>query len=136
MTDIYDNAKRSAIMASVRVRRTAPEQKVAAILKSTGLGFQHNVSSLPGSPDFVVKPLKTVIFVHGCFWHGHPNCKRAKLPQTNTQFWLQKITKNKRRDRRVVRQLRLQGWRVLTIWQCRLRNPDRVIARLYRFLVE
>jgi DNA mismatch endonuclease (patch repair protein) len=89
---------------------------------------------LPGKPDFVIKPSKTVIFVHGCFWHNHPNCSRAKLPKTNRSFWKRKIESNKRRDRRNARLLRNQGWRVITVWQCSLRDPDKVLSRMKRML--
>ena len=132
MADIYSKAERSAIMASVKSRRTGPEEKVAKMLREGKIRYRRNVKSLPGSPDFVVKSAKTVIFVHGCFWHGHTNCKLARRPKTNKKFWEQKAVDNRRRDRRKERLLRKQGWHVMTIWQCRLKKPEQVEKRLLR----
>jgi len=134
MPDIYTKAKRSEIMSRVKNRRTAPEEKVAGLLRKLRVRYRRNVKSLLGQPDFVVSSAKTVIFVHGCFWHGHADCKRAKLPGTNKAFWKRKITQNKKRDVRTARLLRKCGWHVMTIWQCRLRNPDRVLSRLKKML--
>ena len=130
MADIYSKAKRSEIMSRVKHTRTAPEEKVAGLLRKLKAKYRRNVKSLPGSPDFVVKSAKTVIFVHGCFWHGHSNCKLARRPKTNRKFWFKKAVDNRRRDLRKNRLLRKHGWHVITIWQCRLRTPDRVLKRL------
>ena len=135
MADIYSKAKRSEIMAKVKTRRTAPEEKVGALLRRLRVRYKRNVGSLPGSPDFIIATEKLAVFVHGCFWHGHKNCNRAKLPSTNSEFWTKKISGNIRRDRRNERLLRKEGWRVVTIWQCRLRKPESVSRRLGRFLL-
>ncbi|MBN1126343.1 MAG: DNA mismatch endonuclease Vsr [Sedimentisphaerales bacterium] len=121
-------------MSRVKNRRTKPEEIVADILKSLGTRYRRNVKRLPGQPDFVIHSAQTAIFVNGCFWHGHRNCVRAKLPATNRSFWEHKINKNKRRDRRVRRLLRQQGWKTLTIWQCRLRRVEQIKQRLIRAL--
>ena len=134
MADVYTKSKRSEIMSRVRNNRTSPEEAVAELLRELGVKYRRNDRSLPGQPDFSVRSHRTAIFVNGCFWHGHANCARAKLPQTNVVFWVNKIETNKRRDRRVRRQLRQRGWRTITIWQCRLRNPDRVFGRLAKSL--
>jgi len=134
MADIYNKAKRSQIMSCVKHARTAPEEKVASILRKLGIRYRRNLKSLPGRPDFVIKSAKTIIFVHGCFWHDHPNCKLARRPKTNRKFWEQKAIDNRRRDRRKERLLRKQGWHVITIWQCRLRKPNQVMRRLKRML--
>jgi len=134
MVDVYCKAKRSDIMSQVKSRRTNPEEQVAALLRKLKLRYRRNVKSLPGEPDFVVGSAHTVLFVHGCFWHNHTGCNRAKLPTTNKVFWKRKITGNKKRDARIARQLRKDGWHVLTIWQCALRNPERVLRRLERAL--
>jgi DNA mismatch endonuclease (patch repair protein) len=134
MTDVYTKSKRSEIMSRIKGSKTSPEKTVASMLRKLKVRFRINVRSLPGQPDFVVYPTKTVIFVHGCFWHNHTNCKRAKLPTTNRAFWKQKILGNKRRDNRITRLLRKQGWRVITVWQCSLRNENRVFQRLCRML--
>jgi len=134
MTDVYTKAKRSEIMSRVRNKRTSPEDSVAALLRQLGIRYRRNVRTLPGQPDFSIRSRDTVIFVNGCFWHGHLNCKRAKLPATNVEFWKNKIATNQRRDRRVRRQLRQRGWHVITIWQCRLRSLEQVTRRLERLL--
>lgn len=134
MADIYDKVKRSEIMSCVKHVRTVPEEIVAGLLKKLKIKYRRNVKSLVGSPDFVVKETNTVIFVHGCFWHDHNNCKLAKRPSTNKAFWIKKAIDNKRRDQRKNRLLRKQGWHILTIWQCALRNENRVTKRLCRML--
>jgi DNA mismatch endonuclease (patch repair protein) len=134
VTDVYSKSRRSEIMSRVRNKGTTPEESVGVFLRELGLNYRRNDRSLPGQPDFSVKSRKTAIFVNGCFWHGHRNCARAKLPQTNVAFWVTKIQTNKRRDRRVARVLRQRGWHVVTIWQCRLRKPEKVRARLAREL--
>lgn len=134
MADVYSKKKRSEIMSRVRAKGTGPEQAVAAILRILGIRFACNVKSLPGCPDFTIPSQRTVIFVHGCYWHRHHNCKRATIPRTNREFWFKKLTGNARRDRRNARKLRADGWRVLTVWQCRLRKPDAVVRRLRRLL--
>jgi len=136
MTDVYSKSKRSQIMARVKNRKTAPEEQVAALLRKLKVRYRRNVRSLSGEPDFVVGSAQTVVFVHGCFWHNHSACNRAKLPNTNKHFWKQKIEGNRRRDARIVRRLRSDGWHVLTIWQCALRKPDRVLKRLKRALCD
>jgi len=132
MTDVYSKAKRSAIMSRVRTKRTEAEEKVAGLLKELGISCRRNVKKLPGKPDFVIYPKRTVIFVNGCFWHGHPNCNRAKLPASNRSFWAKKIQNNKRRDARTRRALRQQGWHVWVIWECQLKTPTRILRRLGR----
>ena len=130
MTDVYTKAKRSEIMSRVKNKRTGPEDRIARILRSLGVHYRRNLKALPGKPDFVVSAKQTLIFVNGCFWHGHANCKRAKLPHSNREFWVKKIRQNKRRDAKTARALRREGWHVWTIWQCHLRNPELVRRRL------
>lgn len=130
MTDVYTKSKRSEIMSRIKGRNTSPEFAVSRLLRKLKVRYRRNVKSIIGQPDFVVHSAKTVIFVHGCFWHNHTNCKRAKLPTTNRAFWKQKILGNKRRDKKITRLLRNQGWRVITIWQCSLCNENRVLQRL------
>jgi len=134
MADIYDKVKRSEIMSCVKHARTAPEEKVAGLLRKLKVKYRRNVKFLPGQPDFVIKSAKTVIFVHGCFWHAHPNCRLARRPKTNKKFWFKKAVDNRRRDLRKNRLLRKHGWHVITIWQCRLRKTDQVLKRLKRMI--
>jgi len=134
MTDVYSKSKRSEIMSRVKSRGTGPEGTVAALLRKLGMSYRRNSESMPGHPDFVMKHVKAVIFVHGCFWHNHPGCRRAKLPKTNAGFWKRKIRGNRLRDIRTTRLLRSRGWRVITVWQCHLRRPEAVLKRLTRLL--
>jgi len=134
MTDIYTKSRRSEIMARIKDRKTSPENAVASILRKLKIQFRRNEKSLPGQPDFVIPLNKTVIFVNGCFWHNHTNCNRAKLPSTNRAFWKRKILGNKQRDQRIARLLRKRGWHVIRIWQCNLREPERVIKRIKRII--
>lgn len=134
MADVYSKAKRSEIMSRIKGARTGPEHQVAGLLRKVRVRYRRHVKSLRGQPDFVVPSAKTVIFVHGCFWHGHGNCKRASLPSTNRPFWRKKISGNAKRDARISRYLRRQGWHVITVWQCKLRKPERVMRRLARML--
>jgi DNA mismatch endonuclease, patch repair protein len=117
--DIYSSQKRSQIMASVRSSGTGPELIAKQWLWSRGFRYSRCPSALPGSPDIVLPRWCAVVFVHGCFWHGHC-CSRAKLPRTNRGFWEQKTAVNKLRDRRVASRLRRMGWRCFTVWQCSL----------------
>jgi len=136
VVDIYSKSKRSEIMSHVRNRKTSAENKVAHLLQELKVKYRRNVRSLPGEPDFLVTSAKTVVFVHGCFWHHHSNCNRAKLPKSNRSFWKRKIEGNRKRDERIARLLRKEGWHVITVWQCALRNPERVLRRLRRMIVD
>jgi len=108
---------RSAQMAKVRPRGTAPELRVRKALRRSAVQFSTNSAQLPGTPDIVVRDAKFVIFVHGCFWHGH-SCKRGKRPASNVSFWAKKLSANDRRDRRVRRLLRGMGWNTSVVWEC------------------
>ena len=130
MADVYDKTKRSQIMANIRGKHTSPEILLARLLKDLGLKFERHRKDLPGSPDVVLPRKKIALFVNGCFWHGHPNCKRAAFPKTNKVFWKAKIEKNKRRDESQRRKLRRMGWRTLTFWTCRSLTRAIVESRL------
>ncbi len=134
MVDVFSRQKRSEIMSRVRHERTGAEEVVAAILKTLGFRFRRNVKNLPGQPDFVIRSLRAVVFVHGCFWHGHEGCRHSHSPRTNVAFWREKFAYNARRDRRNARLLRKKNWRVVTVWECSLKAPSKVRARLKRVL--
>lgn len=122
MPDIFSKEKRSQIMAKVSSKETKPEIVVRSFLFRHGFRFRKNVGKLPGSPDIVLPKYKTVILVHGCFWHGH-SCKKGETrPSTNSEFWNTKIQRNIERDEQVKRDLEMLGWRVLTVWDCELKN--------------
>lgn len=121
MIDIVEPATRSRMMAGIRSHNTKPEIKVRKALHGLGFRFARTNSDLPGKPDIVLPRWKVAIFVHGCFWHWH-ECHLSKLPTSNEDFWLAKFSANRQRDARVVTELLLSGWRVLTIWECALRG--------------
>lgn len=127
-------------MKAVRRSRTAPEQVVAGLLRQRGVVYRQNVHSLPGTPDFASVRGRWSIFVHGCFWHGHANCSKTRggaegrLPRANRGFWREKLRANRLRDRRKSAALRRIGFRVLTVWECSLRNRERLRRRLVAFL--
>jgi len=134
MTDRFPPEKRSQIMASVKGRNTSPERLVRKCLRRLHCRFRGNVETLPGKPDVVLAGQEKLIFVHGCFWHGHKGCPRASRPQTHKAFWKQKIEGNIRRDGRLLRSLRKTGWSVLVVWQCQTKDPARLERRLSRFI--
>lgn len=105
-------------MRRVRREKTGPEEAVARILRSQRLHYRRNVKGLPGTPDFANKSKRWAIFVNGCFWHHHTNCRRATTPKENRAFWLEKFAANRRRDAAKIRALRKAGFRVLLIWEC------------------
>lgn len=135
MADVFDKDKRSQIMSHVKNKSTTPEVRLRSILHKAGYRFRINRKDLPGKPDIVLPKYKVIIFVNGCFWHGH-SCKRGQRPQTNIQFWNEKIGKNIERDKIVAKRLEDLGWRVLTIWECEIKKKqeDVLISRIRDFL--
>ena len=121
--DIWSKEKRSQVMARIRGRDTKPEILVRRYLYARGYRFRKNVKGLPGTPDIVLRKYRVAIFVHGCFWHGHE--EDGKIPETNREFWLAKINRNKERDRRDKERLLAMGWSVVTIWECQLKPAVR-----------
>lgn len=124
MNDIYSARKRSEIMSRISGKDTKPEAVVCKYLFSKGFRYRKHVSNLPGNPDLVLPKYNTVVFVHGCYWHGH-DCPRGKLPAANTDFWRKKITRNKQRDLQNYKELEKTGWQVLIIWQCEISNKQK-----------
>ena len=125
MADIFTPEKRSFVMSRIRGGNTKPELTLRSILHRLGYRFTVNGpknKTLPGRPDLVLPKRRTVIFVHGCFWHGHENCADFRLPATRTEWWTAKITGNRARDLRAENALRELGWHVVTIWACALKN--------------
>ena len=121
-------------MSKIRGKQTKPEILVRKFLYSKGFRYRINVPWLPGKPDIVLTKYRCVIFVNGCFWHGHPECKHATLPKTNTDFWKNKIEKNVERDRNNYKLLQNMGWKVIVVWQCELRNENLRKRRLEALL--
>lgn len=134
MTDVFDKKKRSEIMSSVKSKDTKPEIIVRKLLHSMGYRFRVHREDLPGTPDIVLPKYKAVIFVHGCFWHGHEGCPRAKLPRTNMEFWEVKIAKNMARDAEAVQNLSRMGWKSLVIWTCEIKDLEQLSKKIRDFL--
>ena len=132
--DRYTKADRSRIMSRVRARDTQPELIVRSTLHRLGFRFRLHRSDLPGKPDIVLPKLRKVIFVHGCFWHQHQGCSRAKRPQTNRAFWNAKLDRNIARDLENYAALICQDWESLVVWECETRQLDRLIQKLTEFL--
>ncbi len=124
MVDVFDKNKRSYIMSRVRSKNTKPEELVRKYLFSKGLRYRKNEKRLPGCPDIVLPKYKTVIFVHGCFWHRHEGCKYCTTPSSNVDFWLKKFKMNKERDLKVQKQLEDLGWRIIVIWECQIKKKS------------
>lgn len=124
--DNKTKAERSLNMSRIQAKDTKPELTIRRLLFADGFRYRIHVKTLPGTPDLVLPKYRAVIFVHGCFWHGHDGCKYAKLPTTHVEFWRDKISKNKERDQRVRQELVSGGWRVLTIWTCSINNQAKV----------
>lgn len=120
MTDFLSPAERSDRMSRIRGKDTKPEIALRKALHRLGLRYRLHGAGLPGKPDLVFPRYRTVVFVHGCFWHRHSGCNIATTPKSNTQFWLEKFEKNVERDARVVTQLQMMGWKVITVWECEL----------------
>lgn len=124
MGDVFTPQQRSAVMRRVKGRDTAPEMKVRRLLRGAGIGYRLGGCGLPGRPDVVMKGRRTVLFVHGCFWHGHDCPRGARQPRSNADYWIAKIDRNRARDGRVVAELEAEGWRVLTLWEREQKAPD------------
>lgn len=138
MTDVVDAATRSRMMAGIKGKNTTPELFLRRALHTQGFRYRLGGCGLPGKPDLVFPGRRVVIFVHGCFWHCH-DCKYFKWPGTNTQFWRDKLEGNAERDLRVKRELKKLGWKVLTVWECEIREtryllPNPAVSRLSRIL--
>lgn len=121
-------------MSRISGSDTKPEVLVRKIVHGLGFRYRLHVRKLPGTPDIVLSRYKKVIFVHGCFWHGHENCKRSKRPSTNVEFWNRKIDRNIARDKKAYTELRKLGWKHLIIWECRTKKPQRLEKSLIQFL--
>jgi DNA mismatch endonuclease, patch repair protein len=137
VVDIFSEEKRSYVMSCVSSKDTKPEKIVRSYLHRSGFRFRLHARGLPGKPDLVLAKYKTAIFVHGCFWHRHPRCKKSTTPSTRKEFWMEKFRRNVTRDKRNYKQLKEQGWQVIVIWACKLeKNKSRedALSNLVRTL--
>jgi len=128
---------RSRIMRAIRAKDTAPELAVRRVLHAAGYRFRLHRRDLPGNPDIVLPKHRAIIFVHGCFWHQHPEpgCRNAQVPRSNTAYWTPKLVRTAERDREAAERLKAMGWRVLTIWECETKQTEALRQRLLQFLV-
>lgn len=131
MVDVVDPATRSRMMSGIRGKNTKPEILVRKYLHGRGLRFRLHVKELPGKPDLVFPRYRTVVFVHGCFWHHHAGCKYATTPSNRADFWKNKLSENVARDQYQVAALNGIGWRVLVVWECELRDIAKRLESLY-----
>ena len=134
MTDVFSIEKRSWVMSRVRGRETSPEIKVRSLTHKLGYRFRLHRKNLPGKPDLVFPFRKKVIFVHGCFWHGHDCPRGQRTPKTNTGYWVEKIRKNIERDAKSQSELQSLGWSVLVIWECEIKNLDKIACKINGYL--
>ena len=132
--DRLTRKRRSALMSRIRGKDTAPEKILRSALHKAGYRYTIHVRELSGCPDIVFPRRKKLIFVHGCFWHSHVSCRLGILPKSNLAYWRPKLRGNVRRDERNIRKLRRQGWSVLVVWQCNLKNLEACMSRVTRFL--
>jgi DNA mismatch endonuclease (patch repair protein) len=131
MADIFTKEKRSDVMRAVKGRDTKPEKAVRSLLHVDGYRFSLCRKDLPGSPDIVLCKYRAVVFVHGCFWHRHEDCKAGcKEPKSNVDFWRKKFNRNVERDAENVAELKAKGWKVVVAWECELRNAEGLLRRL------
>ena len=138
MADTMTPEQRHRCMAAIKGKDTKPEMIVRRYLHAKGFRYGLHNKKLPGSPDIVLRKYKTVIFIHGCFWHGHEGCKYYRLPKTNVEFWKSKIYNNKNRDELNEAKLKELGWRVIRIWECairRIRDRERSLEKLYNQII-
>jgi DNA mismatch endonuclease (patch repair protein) len=124
MADVHSKETRSYNMSRIKGKNTKPEMLVRKFLHANGYRYKLHDKSLPGKPDIVLPKYKTVIFVHGCFWHGHKNCRYFVVPKTRTDWWLNKINGNIEKDKKVLKGLQTTGWKVVIIWGCKLKGTQ------------
>ena len=136
MADTLSPKERSERMSRIRSRDTQPELRVRRLIHGLGYRYRLHCSDLPGTPDLVFRKRKRVIFVHGCFWHQHPDpkCKLTRLPKSRLDFWGPKLRRNHERDEEILARLRQEGWRVLIVWECLTHNDEELKENIVAFL--
>lgn len=133
--DVLTKEQRHKNMSHIRSKETKPEDVVRKFLFSNGFRYRKNDKRYPGKPDIVLPKYKTIIFAHGCFWHQHPGCKAARIPDTNSDFWRDKFVRNIARDKKDQQRLKDLGWRVIVVWECEISNKSKREAR-FPILIE
>jgi DNA mismatch endonuclease (patch repair protein) len=135
MVDRISQKHRSWNMSRIRGRDTAPELRVRSLLHRLGFRFRLHPQTLPGKPDIVLAKHRTIVLVHGCFWHRHAGCRYAYRPKSNVVFWNRKFSQNQARDEQLVKELRSLGWRTIVVWECQTHRPAALKDRLRRLLM-
>lgn len=136
MGDVFSKEKRSDVMSKIRSKNSKPELLIRSFLFSNGFRFRIHNKKLPGKPDIVLKKWRTVIFVHGCFWHGHEDCTISHMPKSNEDYWEPKINGNITRDTVNKNYLEADGWKVIIVWECEIRNKNLREQRLLKLVDE
>ena len=138
MADVHSKEVRSYNMSRIRGKDTKPEELVRKYLFSKGLRYRKNDKRYPGHPDIVFPKYQTLVFVHGCFWHLHDNCKYAVMPKSNTEFWKKKLSGNRERDSQIKEALEKQGWHVIIVWECQLKKAlrEQTLKNLYDEIIK
>jgi DNA mismatch endonuclease (patch repair protein) len=134
VVDVFTKAKRSEVMSRIRSKDTKPEKMIRSLLHRMGYRFRLHVKNLPGKPDIVLPKYKTVIFVHGCFWHRHPKCKYAYTPKSRIEFWGKKFADNIARFKIVKKELAHLKWKVVVVWECEIKSNAELVNKLRRSL--
>ncbi len=134
MADTISPKHRSWNMSRVKSKDTKPEIKIRSMFHAQGFRFRKNVKNLPGVPDIVLPKYKSIVFVHGCFWHQHKGCVKSHIPKSNVEFWTIKLGKNVVRDKKHNKELKQAGWRILTIWECEIKDLVKLERKLKKFL--
>lgn len=135
MADIWSREKRSEVMSRILSKNTSPEKSVRSLLHKMGFRFRLHVKDLPGQPDIVLPKHKTIIFVHGCFWHLHEGCRDGTIPKTQHEKWKAKLERNVERDKSHMMRLRKSGWKAIVVWECEIeKSIGKVERKIARFL--
>jgi DNA mismatch endonuclease, patch repair protein len=136
MSDVFSESQRSYLMSRIKGKDTKSEILVRKYIFSKGFRYRKNVRKLPGTPDIVLSKYKTIIFIHGCFWHFHQECKEGRLPKSNVAFWKEKLDKNVERDTKNTALLESMGWKVIVVWECELKTVTLRKIRLEKVIQE
>lgn len=133
--DIWSKDKRSKVMSRIKSKDTKPELILRSILFREGFRFRIHKKDLPGKPDITLAKYNTVIFVHGCFWHFHSECREGRIPDTNSRFWKEKLSKNVDRDQKIQQELKEMGWNVIVVWECEVERMAKKSTDEFKTLV-
>lgn len=134
--DTVDSETRSRIMSHIHGKDTAPEMAIRRLIHGMGYRYRLHDRSLPGTPDIIFRARKKIIFVNGCFWHRHQGCRLATIPKTNVDYWTEKFRLNAERDRKTLEEFESIGWKTLVIWQCEIRDVEKLKGKIIEFLGE